>query len=385
MTRRRTSLACVAVLLAGGAALTHPAGAAAPERAVSVGYQVPGGTTTGTTTATPLKPAATVTARGDEDRVTVTTQDSSGGAVALAVDLTPPGATTATRRILCSSGALALSGGTTVAVTPLVGRCADGRPSLPRGGRVVLSFHRKPVVRKAIAAPANRYALVIGVQDYAGKTRSTVGGVGDVLAVRRALIGSGWLPSHIRTLTDGQATAANIRAGLDWLAANSSPQTFSLFHYSGHVCIASRGPCAPDHTYLWSYDNQFVPEDEVVSRLKRIKGKQWMDLSACEGGAFDSGYSSPSRLFTAAARSDETAYEEPAWKESVWTGLAWDYGYNRGLADPRRKGLNATIAQMAAYGVQQAPAYTAKQARGAQHPVFRGGASTWSLSAPPGG
>lgn len=122
----------------------------------------------------------------------------------------------------------------------------------------------------------------------------------------------------------------------------------------------------------------------MVSSLKRVKGKQWLDLSACEGGAFDRGYSSPDRLFTGASQPSETAYEEPQWNESVWTGLTWDYGYNRGLADPHGAGLHATIAQMATYGVTQAPAYTRKQARGPQHPVFRGGSADWSLAAPPG-
>ncbi len=385
MTRRRTSLVCAALLLTGVPALARTAGAAGPERAVSVSYQGAGGTTTGTTATTPTKAAASVTARGDEDRVTISTQDASAGPVALTVDLTPPGATAATRHLLCSSGALAVRGGTTVAVTPLAGRCADGRVSLPRGGKVVFSFHRKPVVPRNVATPAHRFAFVVGVQDYAGRTHDTVGSVGDAAAVRRALIGSGWLPGNIRTLTDADATAANIRAGLDWLVSRSTPQTFSLFHYSGHVCIASRGPCDEGSAYLWSHDNRFIPDTEVVAKLKQVRGKQWMDLSACQGGAFDRGYSSPDRLFTGASQPNETAYEEPKWKQSVWTGLAWDYGYNRGLADPQGKAMDATIGQMAAYGVQQAAAYTAKQARGAQHPVFRGGSGNWTLKAPPGG
>lgn len=380
MARRVTVLVCAAALLS----LLQPSQASSSERAVSVSYQSAGGTTTGTTTTTPGQATATVTARGDEDRVTFAVHDMSGGAVAFAVDLTPPASASTTRHLLCSSGALAVRGGTTIAVTTLVGRCVDGRPSLPRGGTLLLSFHRRLAAPAQVATPAHRYALVVGIKDYAGRTHDTVGGIGDVLAVRRALIGSGWQSNHILTLTDSDATAANIRTGLSWLAAHSTKDTFSLFHYSGHVCIASRGPCADGHAYLWSYDNSFIPDDEVVSRLKQVQGKQWMDLSACEGGAFDRGYSSPDRMFTGAAAPSETAYEEPNWNESVWTGLAWDYGYNRGLADPNGKGLHATIAQLATYGVTQSPSYTHRQARGPQHPVFRGGSATWSLTAPPG-
>lgn len=289
------------------------------------------------------------------------------------------------RHLLCNGGSLALAGSSSVSVTLLTGRCPDGRVSVPGGGSVSLAFHRKPPPPKPpVASPQNRYALLVGIEDYAGRTHDTVGGRGDVVAVRRALLASGWRDDHIRVLVDGQATATGIRSGLDWLTARSSADTFSLFHYSGHTCIAGRGPCDPGHAYLWSHDNRFLPDTEVVSRLVRIKGKQWFDASACEGAAFDRGYSSASRLFTGASAADETAYEEPRWDQSVWTGLAWDYGYTRGHADPAGRASHATIAQLATYAVRQAPVYTQRQPRGAQHPVLRGGHPSWSLSAPPG-
>ncbi len=381
---RRLAAALGAAALA--TSLGMSAQASAPERTVGGTYLVAGGATTGTSASTALSPAVTVPARGDEDRVRITTSDSTGTPVALAVDITPPGAVTS-RRLLCGGGSLPIAGGSIIAVTPLSGRCADGRVSLPGGGRIELSFHRKPPPPPAprSASPEQRFALVVGISDYAGRTHDTVGGVGDVLAVRRALIGAGWRQDHILTLTDAQATAANIRAGLSWLRDNSSPKTFSVFHYSGHTCIAGRGPCASGHAYLWSHDNQFLPEDEIVSRLKQVRGKQWFDASACEGAAFDRGYSSADRMFTGASAADETAYEEPDWNRSVWTGLAWDFGYNRGHADPGGKGYHATIAQLATYGVQQAPVYTRHQSQGPQHPVLRGGAASWTLTAPPGG
>ena len=172
---------------------------------------------------------------------------------------------------------------------------------------------------------------------------------------------------------------------MDWLAAQSDPRTFSLLHYSGHVCIASRGPCASGHTYLWSQDNRFIAETEVVERMKRVQGYQWLDVSGCEGGAFDADYHSATRLFTGASQPTETSYEEPKWNESVWSALTWDQGYNQGLADPGGTAMHATIAQMASFGVREAANYTSRQAKGPQHPVFAGGDRSWSLTAPPGG
>ncbi len=384
MTRRLTAALSAAVLLT---VLGVSARASTPERTVGGSYLLAGGVSTGTSTSTPLSPAVTVTARGDEDRVRISTNDSTGTAIALAVDITPPGGDV-TRRLLCGGGSLPVAGGSTVAITPLSGRCADGRVSLPGGGRIEAAFHRTPpppAPRVPSASPEQRFALVVGIEKYAGRTHDTVGGVGDVLAVKRALIGSGWRQDHILTLTDQQATASAIRAGLTWLRDHSSPKTFSVFHYSGHTCIASRGPCASGHAYLWSHDNQFIPEDEIVDRLKQVQGKQWFDASACEGGAYDRGYSSPDRLFTGASAASETAYEEPEWNRSVWTGLAWDFGYNRGAADPSGAAYHSTIAQLATYGQQQAPVYTKNQSRGPQHPVVRGGSPAWTLTAPPGG
>jgi hypothetical protein len=386
--RRAIALACASALLA----VTPVLAATSAYRHVSGDYGSSGGTTLGSTdtVATTASPAVTDTARVGEDRVLITAQDSSATPVALAVDITPPDSATAARTLGCGSVTLPVSAGATVAVTPLTGRCADGRTSVPRSGSIDLSFHRTvktaaPAPRKGIAPPSLRYAVVIGIKDYAGNTEDTIGGRGDVLAVRRALIGSGWLSNHILTVTEQAASADGIRAAMDWLAAHSDRRTFSLLHYSGHVCIASRGPCASGHTYLWSQDNRFIPETEVVARMKKVQGRQWLDLSGCEGGAFDAGYHSATRLFTGSSQPTETSYEEPKWNESVWSGLTWDQGYNQGLADPSGTAMHATIAQMASYGVREAASYTSRQARGPQHPVLAGGDRSWSLSAPPGG
>lgn len=379
--RRLLALATTALLVP-----LHGSSEASTYRTVQVAYGTPGGTGLGTTatTSTVMSPAVYETARRDEDRVYVHATDPASKAVALAVDVQPNGAPV-TRHLACNDFTLAVKGGTSVSVTPLVGRCADGRLSTPRAGHVEVRFRRVPPPPK-FAQPHQRFAVIVGVQDYAGRTHDTVGGRGDVTAVRNALLAAGWRSSNIKTLVDGQATAQGIRDALEWLRVRSSDKTFSLFHYSGHVCIESRGPCEAGHAYLWSQDNRFIPDTEVVSRMKAVRGKQWMDISACEGGAFDvAGYSSPSRMFTGAAQGHETAYEEPRWGQSVWTGLAWDHGFLDGGADPKGRRAKATMAQMASYGVTHAPTYTSKQRRGAQHPVFRGGAAFWTLSAPPGG
>jgi hypothetical protein len=377
-----------------GAGLVGPPAAASTSythayRAHAGSYAQAGGVSTGTSAVqTTPEPALTSKARTGEDSVTITAKDKNGANVALRVLVTTAG--TSTQVLGCSKLTVKVKAGTTVAVTPLSGRCADGRLSMPSTGKISLSYHRLVPKRKGStsgrsASPAQRWAVLIGVQDYAGSTHSTIGARGDVDAIRRALIGSGWRSSNIKVLQDSAATQSGIRSAMAWLAARSTPQTFSFLHFSGHVCIASRGPCPSGHTYLWSYDNRFIPETEVVSRMKSVKGYQWMDIAGCQGGAFNAGYASSTRMFTGSSRSNETSYEERAWKQSVWTGIAWERGYNQGLAHPSGSIRQATMHQIASYGVRNVPTYTKNQGAGVQHPVASGGSSSWRLSAPPGG
>jgi hypothetical protein len=371
------------------AVLPVPTRAATPDRHVSSTYAAPGGTTDGTTASLLLSPALTAVATPDEDRVRITTADHSGHPVAVVVDVTPSGGA-ASRTIACGSLSVPVSAGTRVEVTPVTGTCPDRRLSVAGGGTLDLAFHKRPPApppkapRRVVAAAADRWAVLIGISDYAGRTHSTVGGTGDVATIRTALLRAGWRDDHVLMLRDGQATGAGIRSAMDWLVARSTPRTFTLFHFSGHICVAGRGPCPEGHTWLWSHDNRFLSEGEVGSSLTRLRGHSWLDVAGCEAGAFDNGFHSKTRLFTASSRADETSYENPDRKQSVWVWLAWDRGYLGGHADKENRPLRPTMRQMAAYGARNAPEFTREGKAGPQHPVWVGGDPSWTLHAPPG-
>jgi hypothetical protein len=357
---------------------------AVPDRIVRMPYSAPAGYTTGDGAALFGAATATATTQADEDRVAVSAHDR-GGEVALVVDLTTPDGTT-TRQVTCTGLTTAVTPGTTVAATPVSGRCRDGHVSVPRGGDVTLAFHKRfvrPRPVRHIAPPSMRWAVLIGIGDYAGRTHSTVGANGDVTTIRAALLAVGWRNDHILVLRDSQATAQGIRWAMSWLAARSTTRTFSLLHFSGHVCIASRGPCSSGHAYLWAQDNRFISDTEVRSRMRQVRGYSWLDVAGCEAGAFD--LHSSNRLFTASSRANETSYESPEWRQSYWTGLIWARGFSQGQADDKRARHRATIYEMAKYGQRFAPRMTARGERGPQHPVMTGGSRTWTLYAPPGG
>jgi hypothetical protein len=349
-------------------------------RTVQASYDKAGGVVTPATAPVLTEQGPLEPAKATEDEVRVTVTDDSGRPVAIQVEYQPRSSTTSTSRVFCAkTPTIWIKAGSGVRVTPLAGTCPDSSPSLPTSGRIAMVFTR-PLPQPVTIAPAQRWAVLIGVQDYAGTTHSTYGARGDVKAIRTALLRSGWRSDHILTLLDGQATGQAVINAMAWLADHSGDGTYSLFHFSGHVCISSRGGCPPGHTYLWGFDNRFIPESTVGAVLGAVQGRAWLDFAGCESGAFDVGLHSAKRLVTGSSQASETSYEQPQWNESVWGGLVWDQGFLQGRAGA--KPGRATIGQIVAYGRAQAPRVTANQAAGPQHPYVAGGDPTQSLYAP---
>ncbi len=225
---------------------------------------------------------------------------------------------------------------------------------------------------------ANSWAVVIGIQNYQGKTKDTYGGRGDAAAFMEALRRTGWNRDHVSHLTEGAATGAAIRNAMQWLVDRSGPNTFTVFHYSGHVKQQGIG-----NEFLWSVDNQFIRNTDFGAVMSRLQGRAWVDIAGCEAAGFDKGISSPSRLFTAASRVNEKGYEEPNWRQSIWTGLSVDHGILQGQADANRNGV-VTIGEAVRFGENRAPAMTQGQSHGPQHPVISGagGGEGWLLGRP---
>jgi Caspase domain len=221
-------------------------------------------------------------------------------------------------------------------------------------------------------ATPNVWAVVIGIQQYQGRTHPTAGGEGDAAAFMQALHNNHWPDNHILELVDGAATASNIRASMQWLTQHSGPNTLTVFHYSGHTCIRSSGPCGAGHVYLWSVDNQFIVDDEVGNNLRNLQGKAWVDFAGCEADAFDKGISNSQRLVTASSQANQKSYESYDWHESVWTGLAIDQGMLQRQADANHDGI-VTVQEAANWAKPRAADMTQGQPNGHQDPVISNG------------
>lgn len=232
----------------------------------------------------------------------------------------------------------------------------------------------------ASAAPASsddRWALIVGISKHAGKAKGTVGGAGDAGAVREALRRGGFSDDHMMVLVDSAATAANIRRGLDWLRDNSTEDTFSVFHYSGHV-VQRGGDRDRDgeklDEYLMTYNSrQLISDREVSNRLQGVRGRLWADIAGCEAAGFDEGgLSSPRRLVTASSQEHEKSYERPDWRRSVFVGLLVDQALLGGQGDVDRNGV-VSIQEAFQHAARRAPEITARQKAGPQNPYMAGG------------
>ena len=239
-------------------------------------------------------------------------------------------------------------------------------------------------------ASLQRSALIIGVSRHlGGRPASPVGGGGDAVAMREALRKAGWADDQVRVLSDTAATGANIRAGIQWLADRSGPDSFSVFHYSGHV-YQRTGDLDHDgedkDEFLVPYDaTSIISDRELGQKLGAVHGWLWTNISGCEAAGFNEGggLEGPKRLFTGSSLEHEKSYERPDWKMSVYTGLLANEGMNKGRGDANGDG-NVSIQEAFRFAERETPVITAKQRKGVQHPYLAGGDNTeWYLRPPP--
>jgi hypothetical protein len=240
----------------------------------------------------------------------------------------------------------------------------------------------------ASAAPspeARKTAVVIGIGEYQGRTKSLPGSAGDAAVIREALLRNGWEDANIKMLVNESATAANIRAELAWLVDQSSDDGFSVFAYSGHVKQKpgdEDGDGEENDEFIWPHDNAFISDGELAASLKALRGDAWISFAGCESAGFDDGVSSPRRLFTGASQEIEKGYERPDWKLSVYNGLMVDQALLGGQGDVDGNGV-VSIQEAFNHAARIAPEMTAGQRFGPQHPYIAGGDGTeWFLSPP---
>jgi|GEM_PF-2738414 len=81
----------------------------------------------------------------------------------------------------------------------------------------------------------NKYALLIGIEDYPPGVKDLDYTIDDVYDMRDVLINNCYFdPENIRVLTDANATKENIQNNITWIASNAKQNDTVFFFFSGH-------------------------------------------------------------------------------------------------------------------------------------------------------
>jgi hypothetical protein len=83
--------------------------------------------------------------------------------------------------------------------------------------------------------PSGQYALLVGINDYAGNVRDLTGPVEDALAMGNILVNKyGFPPENVVTLRDAEATRAAIGNAFSRHLGQAGPDGVAVFFFSGH-------------------------------------------------------------------------------------------------------------------------------------------------------
>jgi hypothetical protein len=132
--------------------------------------------------------------------------------------------------------------------------------AIPIGARLGLATDSND--RKGDTKMANRIVMLsvgVGEYEYPGVDDLALPPA-DALAMAQAIIGLGSPEALVKVLLDGQATKANMQAGLAWLADNAGADDLAVFYFSGHGARFTD----QDSDELDNYDEFLCPVDTGV-------------------------------------------------------------------------------------------------------------------------
>lgn len=242
-------------------------------------------------------------------------------------------------------------------------------PKPVAAGPAVTAAHRR--ASQNAADPASmRWALIIGINDYAGGTRDTIGSYQDAEALRDHLLGLGWMPDHVLLVGNRSASRAGVLEALAWLASKTDARSTVVFHYSGHEkpyrYDADNDGEARD-VALWLADNRLISDGKLGAAMGKVRAaRMWINLAVCRAGGFDDpGMSAPGRVITYSSPESELSYEDPDVGHSVFGYYSIVEGMSGGAAD-RNIDFHVSVEEAFVY----ARPLVAERTSGLQHPVL---------------
>jgi uncharacterized caspase-like protein len=240
-----------------------------------------------------------------------------------------------------------------------------------------------------LPAVSYKWALVVGVGQFHNPrlnlryTRSDAQGMADLL--RDPTYGR-FRADHVRFIADSDATAVNIRAGLNWLARSATPDDMAVIYIATHG--TAREQDAAGASYLVTYDTDVdsldglystaIPMVEISNvvrtRITALKVAVILDTCHSQGAlaqtvtipqsvspqTLDRIKEGTGRVILAASRTEESSYEMARYSHGLFT-----YYLLQGLKQQKDTPLDKIFPWITTQVAHDAEANGWKQ-----HPVF---------------
>jgi hypothetical protein len=173
------------------------------------------------------------------------------------------------------------------------------------------------------------YALIVGVNDYAGTQYDLRAGVSDANTVNEALAKFGVPAANRVVLRDGQARRPQLVAAVKALVQRAGPGSTIVFAYSGHVRKLDA-----DTEAIVTPEGGVLTDQQLASLLAPSRASNmWLLLATCYAGGFTE-LLGPGRILTAAADANSLAYESPSINGSYLVHHMVREGWLQGKAGP---------------------------------------------------
>ena len=172
----------------------------------------------------------------------------------------------------------------------------QGKPNRANRAPQVLAGLTLLLLSTSATHAAERYALLVGVNDYPNFTaRMQLSGCeNDARYVRKELVERYGFPAgNVRVVLSGEATRQGVLSGLDWLASASSEGDVCVFYFSGH---GSQLPdddgdesdkqdeilCPTDFKLTSETSGSgYIRDDELNDIAKRFADRQFVSVFDC--------------------------------------------------------------------------------------------------------
>ena len=157
------------------------------------------------------------------------------------------------------------------------------------------------------------WAVLVGINDYPGHSKDLPYSINEISSFKNALLnGENWQSSHIKFLSDENASREGIFEALEWLDEQEDENDVSVFYYIGHGSQNSS-----DNEYLSVYSSNIFDE-ELDEQFDNLEGRVVIILDCCHSGGFIEELGQWRRVILTACSKDETAYQVEDLKSGIF-------------------------------------------------------------------